>query len=303
MAKGKGLAKGLDSLIPTGVSIPPAMKNVKAPEPSSESPAAKQEGVQMVSITKVEPNRDQPRKVFDKKALQELSDSLKQYGMIEPIIAQKKKNQYEIIAGERRWRAAMEAGLKEVPIIVKNYTKQEILEISLIENIQREDLNPIEEAIAFKKLMDEFDLTQEQVAEKVSKSRVAIANGLRLLKLPEELQQKVISGELSSGHARALLSLSDEKAQMEVAEKVIKNNLTVRDVEKLVKDYGQKKEKDKPVIDERLLNVYRDIEEKLKGKLNTKVKIVPNTTLAGAGKLEIEFYSSDDLEQLMDRVK
>ena len=298
MAKSKGLAKGLDTLIPTGVAIPSAMKETKTPA----APAAA-DGVKMVSITKVEPNRDQPRKAFDKEALQELSDSIKQYGLIEPIIVQAKKNQFEIIAGERRWRAAMAAGLKEVPVIVKNYTNQEILEISLIENLQREDLNPIEEAVAYKKLMTEFSLTQEQVAEKVSKSRAAVTNSMRLLKLSEKIQQQIISGELSSGHARALLSLNDEKAQDEIADKIIKNNLSVRDVEKLVKEYGQEKKPEKPVIDESLLNVYRDVEEKLKERLNTKVKIQPNAAAPGSGRLEIDFYSSDDLEQIMEIFK
>ena len=300
MAKSKGLAKGLDTLIPTGVTIPSAMKETKTPE--TAAPAAA-DGVKMVSITKVEPNRDQPRKAFDKEALQELSDSIKQYGLIEPIIVQAKKNQFEIIAGERRWRAAMAAGLKEVPVIVKNYTNQEILEISLIENLQREDLNPIEEAVAYKKLMTEFSLTQEQVAEKVSKSRAAVTNSMRLLKLSEKIQQQIISGELSSGHARALLSLNDEKAQDEIADKTIKNNLSVRDVEKLVKEYGQEKKPEKPVIDESLLNVYRDVEEKLKERLNTKVKIQPNAAAPGSGRLEIDFYSSDDLEQIMEIFK
>ena len=300
MAKAKGLAKGLDTLIPTGVAIPSAMKETKTP--GAAAPAA-EDGVRIVSITKVEPNRDQPRKAFDKEALQELSDSIKQYGLIEPIIVQAKKDQFEIIAGERRWRAAMAAGLKEVPVIVKKYTKQEILEISLIENLQREDLNPIEEAVAYKKLMTEFNLTQEQVAEKVSKSRAAVTNSMRLLKLSEKIQQQIISGELSSGHARALLSLTDEKAQEEIADKIIKNNLSVRDVEKLVKEYGQEKKPDKPAIDESLLNVYRDVEEKLKERLNTKVKIQPNAAAPGSGRLEIDFYSSDDLEQIMEIFK
>ena len=301
MAKAKGLAKGLDTLIPTGVAIPAAMKEQKAP--AAAAAPATEDGVKMVSITKVEPNRDQPRKAFDKEALQELSDSIKQYGLIEPIIVQAKKNQFEIIAGERRWRAAMAAGLKEVPVIVKKYTKQEILEISLIENLQREDLNPIEEAVAYKKLMTEFNLTQEQVAEKVSKSRAAVTNSMRLLKLSEKIRQQIISGELSSGHARALLSINDDKAQEEIADKIIKNNLSVRDVEKLVKEFGQEKKPPKPEIDESLLNVYRDVEEKLKERLNTKVKIQPNAAAPGSGRLEIDFYSSDDLEQIMEIFK
>ncbi|MBQ9437465.1 MAG: ParB/RepB/Spo0J family partition protein, partial [Lachnospiraceae bacterium] len=197
----------------------------------------------------------------------------------------------------------MKAGLKEVPVLVKQYTKQEILEISLIENLQREDLNPIEEAIAFQRLITEFNLTQDEVAEKVSKSRSAVTNSIRLLKLSEKIQQMVITDQISNGHARALLSLEDEKARDELADKIVKDNLTVRDVEKLTKEYGQeKKPSGKIEVDESLKNVYRDIEEQLKGKMNTKVRIVPSSTAYGAGKLEIEFYSSDDLEMLVQGV-
>ncbi len=302
MAKTKGLGKGLDSLIPAGklsgvngaVSIPEAGQEKK----DDENPS-------LVPITKIEPNRDQPRKEFKKEALEELADSIRQYGLIEPIVVQKKKDRYEIIAGERRWRAAMSAGLKEVPVVIRSFTRQEILEISLIENLQREDLNPIEEALAYKKLMTEFDLTQEEVAGKVSKSRTAVTNSMRLLKLPESIQKMIIEGAISSGHARALLSLEDEKAQESIAEKIKKDNLTVRDVEKLVRDYGKEKEEKpkKPEIDEKLLTVYREIEESLKQTMNTKVKIVPSATVPQGGKLEIEFYTSDDLENIVDGIR
>ncbi len=305
MARAKGLGKGLDALIPKGTAVglkaPGAIGDIKDQNGAADQTALG-DGVRRVKITEVEPNRDQPRKEFNKEALEELADSIKQFGVIEPIVVQQKDNRYEIIAGERRWRAAMIAGLKEIPVVIKTFTRQEILEISLIENLQREDLNPIEEAVAFKKLMTEFNLTQEEVAVKVSKSRTAVTNSMRLLKLPESVQQMVISGSLSGGHARALLSLEDEKAQEKIAEKILKDNLTVRDVEKLVKEYGKEKKQNKPEIDESLLNIYRDIEERLKDLLNTKVKILPNGAAPQTGRLEIDFYSSDDLEQIVDRL-
>ncbi len=292
MAKAaRGLGKGLDSLIPA--SVPKA-------EPVQET-EAKEDNAQgtYVKITKVEPNREQPRKNFDEDALQELADSIKQYGIVEPLIVQDRKTYYEIVAGERRWRAAKLAGLKEVPVIVRNYTEQEIVEISLIENIQREDLNPIEEAQAYRRLLTEFNLKQDEVAERVSKSRTAVTNSMRLLKLCDEVQQMIIDDMITTGHARALISIDDPEQQYTIAQKVFDEKLSVRDVEKLVKNLNKpEKVKKEPVTDKALEAVYQDLEEKLKQSLGTKVSIASKGD--GAGKLEIEFYTHDDLEKITD---
>ena len=292
MAKAaRGLGKGLDSLIPAAV-----------PKAESTSPAEKTEdngNGTYVKITKVEPNREQPRKNFDEDALQELADSIKQYGIVEPLIVQDRKTHYEIIAGERRWRAAKLAGLKEVPVIVRNYTEQEIVEISLIENIQREDLNPIEEAQAYKRLLTEFNLKQDEVAERVSKSRTAVTNSMRLLKLCEEVQQMIIDDMITTGHARALISIEDPEQQYTIAQKVFDEKLSVRDVEKLVKSLNKPEKAKKEVVEDKALEaIYQDLEEKLKQSLGTKVAI--SSKGAGAGKLEIEFYTHDDLEKITD---
>lgn len=287
----RGLGKGLDSLIP--VAVPQA--ETKAVEEQKENNG---QGI-YVKITKVEPNREQPRKNFDEDALQELADSIKQYGIVEPLIVQDRKTHYEIIAGERRWRAAKLAGLKEVPVIVRNYTEQEIVEISLIENIQREDLNPIEEAQAYKRLLTEFNLKQDEVAERVSKSRTAVTNSMRLLKLCDEVQQMIIDDMITTGHARALISIEDAEQQYTIAQRVFDEKLSVRDVEKLVKNLNKpEKAKKEPMTDKALEAVYQDLEEKLKQSLGTKVAITSKG--AGAGKLEIEFYTHDDLEKLTD---
>lgn len=287
----RGLGKGLDSLIPAAVT----QAGTKAAEEKKEDNG---QGT-YVKITKVEPNRDQPRKNFDEDALQELADSIKQYGIVEPLIVQDRKTHYEIIAGERRWRAAKLAGLKEVPVIVRNYTEQEIVEISLIENIQREDLNPIEEAQAYKRLLTEFNLKQDEVAERVSKSRTAVTNSMRLLKLCDEVQQMIIDDMITTGHARALISIEDAEQQYTIAQKVFDEKLSVRDVEKLVKNLNKpEKAKKEPMTDKALEAVYQDLEEKLKQSLGTKVAITSKG--AGAGKLEIEFYTHDDLEKLME---
>ena len=292
MAKAaRGLGKGLDSLIPAAV-----------PKTEAASPAEKTEDSSngtYVKITKVEPNREQPRKNFDEDALQELADSIKQYGIVEPLIVQDRKTHYEIIAGERRWRAAKLAGLKEVPVIVRNYTEQEIVEISLIENIQREDLNPIEEAQAYKRLLTEFNLKQDEVAERVSKSRTAVTNSMRLLKLCEEVQQMIIDDMITTGHARALISIEDPEQQYTIAQKVFDEKLSVRDVEKLVKGLNKPEKAKKYVVEDKALEaIYQDLEEKLKQSLGTKVAI--SSKGAGAGKLEIEFYTHDDLEKITD---
>ena len=290
MAAPRGLGKGLDLMIPNLVGESKEKKEV--PTVSTEK-----DGETIVKITKVEPNREQPRKLFDEDALQELADSIKQFGVIQPILVQDRKDHYEIIAGERRWRAAKLAGLKEVPVIIKNYTEREIVEISLIENIQREDLNPIEEAQAYKRLLNEFELKQDEVAERVSKSRAAVTNSLRLLKLSERVQQMVIDEMITTGHARALLAVEKEEDQYLLAQRVFDEKLSVREIEKIVKSYGKppkaKKEKNKT-----LELIYKDIEEQLKQKLSTKVAV--SSKGDGAGKIEIEFYSNDDLERLLD---
>ena len=284
---GKGLGKGLDALIPESS----ARKNAK-------TEVEKQVVIEkVIKKSEVEPNRNQPRKNFDEDALLELSESIKQFGIIQPLVVQKRKDYYEIIAGERRWRAAKMAGLKEVPVIIKDYTDQEIVEISLIENIQREDLNPIEEAQAFKRLLTEFHLKQDEVAEKVSKSRTAVTNSMRLLKLDERVQQMVIEGMLSTGHARALLVIEDNDLQFQMATKIYNEKLSVRDVEKMVKNLGKKKPEKKEENAQQAA-VFQDLEEKMKAALGTKVSI--NRKNDQKGKIEIEYYSMDELERLME---
>ena len=253
----------------------------------------------MVNITKVEPNREQPRKNFDEDALEELAESIKQFGLLQPILVQDRNTHYEIIAGERRWRAAKKAGLKEVPVIIKNLSEQEIVEISLIENIQRENLNPIEEAQAYKRLLTEFNLKQDEVAERVAKSRTAVTNSMRLLKLCDNVQQMIIDDMISTGHARALITIEDEDQQYAIAQQIFDEKLSVRDVEKLVKNLNKPVKIKKTIAtDTSLEAVYQDIEENLKQKLSTKVTITSKGN--GSGKIEIEFYNHDDLEKLMD---
>ena len=293
--KRNGLGKGLDSLIPD--------KKVK-PAASEKREDKKEElvnktGEIMVKINEVEPNREQPRKDFDEDALVELADSIKQFGILQPLLVQKKKDYYEIIAGERRWRAAKLAGLKEVPIIVKNYTEQEIVEISLIENIQRENLNPIEEAMAYKRLLEEFNLKQDEVAERVSKSRTAVTNSMRLLKLSEKVQQMIVDDMISTGHARALLAIDDEEQQYILANKIFDEKLSVRETEKLVKALkNPKKEVKKTVIEHTF--VYDNIEEQMKNIIGTKVSVNPKAN--GKGKIEIEYYSEEELERIYDLI-
>ena len=249
-----------------------------------------------VKISKIVPNKEQPRKNFDEDALIELSESIKQHGVLQPILVQDRNGYYEIIAGERRWRAAKLAGVKEVPVVVKKFTEQEIVEISLIENIQRENLNPIEEAIAYKKLLTEFQLKQDEIAERVSKSRTAVTNSMRLLILDERVQQMVIDEKLSTGHARPLLGIEDPELQYQIANKVFDEKLSVREVEKLVKSLNTpKKETKKPEINQA---VYDDMSEKLKQIMGTKVNILPKNN--EKGKIEIEYYSSDELERIID---
>ena len=296
MAAARGLGKGLDALIPSGINEKVKQEDLKE---NQQNKSEKQEGETIVNITKVEPNREQPRKNFDEDALEELAESIKQFGLLQPILVQDRKTYYEIIAGERRWRAAKKAGLKEVPVIIKNLTEQEIVEISLIENIQRENLNPIEEAQAYKRLLTEFNLKQDEVAERVAKSRTAVTNSMRLLKLCDDVQQMIIDDMISTGHARALITIEDPEQQYAIAQQIFDEKLSVRDVEKLVKNLNKPSKAKKVVIEDKSLEaVYQDIEENLKQKLSTKVTITSKGT--GAGKLEIEFYSHDDLEKLMD---
>ena len=291
----RGLGRGLDSLIPAGESKK-AETNVVAVAKEEKNAPPKQ----LIKITKVEPNHEQPRKQFDEDALQELADSIKQVGILEPLLVRSRDDHYEIIAGERRWRAARVAGIKEVPVVIRNdLTDQQIVEIQLIENIQRENLNPIEEAKAFHRLITEFNLKQDEVAERVSKSRVAITNSMRLLKLTDEVQEMIIDGKLTSGHARALISVEDKKLQIELAEKIFDEKLSVRQAEKLVKDIGKEKPQPKQpvIIDKNLENIYKELERRCKEKTGTKVAITPKGN-NGGGKIEIEFYNNDDLEKI-----
>lgn len=294
--KKNGLGKGLDSLITDKVNRPSVKKDGSKDDKVIE-------GI-LVNINKVEPNREQPRKNFDEDALLELAESIKQFGVLQPLLVQDKKTYYEIIAGERRWRAAKLAELKEVPVIIKNLTDQEIVEISLIENIQREDLNPIEEAIAYKRLLTEFNLKQDEVAERVSKSRTAVTNSMRLLKLNEKVQQMVIDDMISTGHARALLGIDDQDKQFTIAQKIFDEKLSVRETEKLVKKIQQEKDAapaKEIKLDPKVEAIYRDLEEKMKTVLGTKVCI--NQKDEKKGKIEIEYYSPDELDRIIDMIR
>lgn len=285
----RGLGKGLDTLIPSAVAEP--KKSKKEKEVVVEKPDS------IVDINKVEPNREQPRKNFDEDALLELAESIKQFGLLQPILVQDRKTYYEIIAGERRWRASKIAGLKEVPVIIRNYTEQEIVEISLIENIQREDLNPIEEAQAYKRLMSEFNLKQDEIAERVSKSRTAVTNSMRLLKLCDEVQQMIINDMISTGHARAIISIENPEEQYALAQKIFDEKMSVRDVEKYIKNMN-KPVKEKKKINKSLEVIYQEKEEVLKQALSTKVSVSGKGD--GTGKIEIEFFSHDDFDRLME---
>ena len=297
MALKRGLGKGLDSLIPTNVMMESEVKHATVSTASSAEEG--KDGTLMVKLSKVEPNREQPRKNFDEDSLQELAESLKQFGMLQPILVQNRGDYYEIIAGERRWRAAKIAELKEVPVIVRELTDQEIVEISLIENIQREDLNPIEEAQAYKRLLTEFHLKQDEVAERVSKSRTAVTNSMRLLKLCDEVQKMVVDDMISTGHARALISIEDPEEQYLIAQKIFDEKLSVREVEKLVKDL-HKPPKPPKEENKTLQAIYQEISERLKQSLSTKVSVSAKQN--GAGKIEIEFYNHEDLERLLERI-
>lgn len=294
--KSKGLGRGLDTLIPEKKSIKSSQKSETSKSAKKQEP---QNGELMMKINMVEPNRDQPRKNFEEDALLELADSIKQMGVLQPLLVRKRNDYYEIIAGERRWRAAKIAGLKEVPVIIKDYTEQEIVEIGLIENIQRENLNPIEEAMAYKKLLEEFHLKQDEVAERVSKSRTAVTNSMRLLKLNEKVQQMIIDDMITTGHARALLAIDDQEQQYILANKIFDEKLSVRETEKLIKDIkNPKKPKIKKPVENAFL--YDDLANKMKEVMGTKVNI--STKGNGKGKIEIEYYSDKELERMFDMI-
>lgn len=289
---GKGLGRGIGNLIPEdakteeNVIVKEVVKEVVVKEPAETK----------VRISQVEPNKDQPRKMFDEDALIELSESIKQYGVLQPLLVQLKDNYYEIIAGERRWRAAKLAGVKEIPVIIKDYSDQEVMEIALIENIQREDLNPIEEARAYQRLIKDYRLKQDEVAEKVSKSRAAITNSLRLLKLDKRVQEMVMEGKLSNGHARTIISIEDGDLQYAIAQKIFDEKLSVREVEKLMKDMDKPKKAPQPLPENDF--VYRDLEEKLSKVLGTQVEIKNKSN--NKGKIEIQYYSQAELERILE---
>ena len=290
MAASRGLGKGLDIMLPDKIGASNA-EGKKKPEIGKD--------VIYVKIGKIEPNKEQPRKSFDEDALLELSESLKQYGILQPLLVQDKKDYYEIIAGERRWRAAKLAGLKEIPVIIKKLTDQEMVEISLIENIQREDLNPIEEARAFKRLLNEFQLKQDELAERVSKSRTAVTNSMRLLKLDERVQQMIIDDLITTGHARGLLAIVDQDKQYTLAQQIFDEKLSVRETEKLIKKMQKQKiESSKKQEIDNMSVFYEDMEQKLKSIMGTKVLIHQKNK--EKGKIEIEYYSVEELERIME---
>ena len=292
MAKKSGLGKGLDLLIPNNTSI-------KTDEKMEEKLTEKKAEV-FVKLSQVEPNKSQPRKNFNEDSLIELSESIKQFGVIQPLIVQKKDDYYEIIAGERRWRAAKLAGLKEIPVIIREYSDEERMEVALIENLQREDLNPVEEALAYKSLIKEYNLKQDEIAEKVSKSRTAVTNSMRLLNLPEEVQNMIVDEMISSGHGRALLSIEDEKIQINIANKIFEEKLSVRETEKLVKALNNPKEK-KEKEEYTDTFIYEKFENDFKEILGRNVSIKRKSK--DKGKIEIDYYSNEDLERIMDLIK
>lgn len=289
MAAKKGLGKGLDAMIP-----PKEM--AKSKEEKAADGTVVMKGETILKINEIEPNRNQPRKNFNEDSLLELSESIKQHGIVQPIVVTKQDGYYEIIAGERRWRAAKMAELKEVPVIIKDYSPQEVMEIALIENIQREDLNPVEEAKAYQNLIKEYNLKQDEVAEKVSKSRTTITNSLRLLKLDERVLNMLVDENISSGHARALLSIEDKEQQYSLANRIFEEKMSVRETEKLVKSMNNPgKRTEKKELENEF--VYRDLEEQLKQKIGTKVRI--NRKTEQKGKIEIEYYSPEELEKIV----
>lgn len=310
MAKRTGLGKGLGAIFGDEVMESAAEEQEakhQAKSKSAQEPEKKEEendiGKElMVKVTAIEPNREQPRKDFNEEAMEELAESMKVYGVLQPLLVQKKGDYYEIIAGERRWRAAKLAGLKEVPVVIREYTKQQTMEIALIENVQREDLNPIEEAKAYQRLIQKFELKQEEIAARVGKNRVTITNSMRLLKLDERVQDLLIQNQITGGHARALLSVEDGQLQYELAGKIIAENLSVRETEKLVKSLSKKKNpKEKKVEDESLTLIFHDLEERMKSAMGTKVSI--NRKDKNKGRVEIEYYSESELERIVELIE
>ena len=271
----KGLGKGLGALI-------------------SNEATEDDAGIIEIRINEIEPNAGQPRKYFDDEKLVQLSESIKQHGIIQPIIVKKDNNRYIIIAGERRWRAAKIAGLAKVPVLIKEFTNKQVMEVALIENLQREDLNPIEEADAFLHLMNEYDMTQEQIAETIGRSRPAIANSLRLLGLSEDVKKYIVSGDLTSGHARTLVIIQDNETQLKAAEYIIANKLSVRETENYIKKLFQNKIEKKKIAEN---PDFKFVEDRLKNILGTKVKLQANNN---KGKITIEYYSNDELERLLE---
>ena len=310
MAKRTGLGKGLGAIFGDEVMESAAeeqeakhqAKSKKAQEPEKKEEDSDIGKELMVKVTSIEPNREQPRKDFNEEAMGELAESMKVYGVLQPLLVQKKGDYYEIIAGERRWRAAKLAGLKEVPVVIREYTKQQTMEIALIENVQREDLNPIEEAKAYQRLIQEFELKQEEIAARVGKSRVTITNSMRLLKLDERVQEMLIQNQITGGHARALLTVEEGELQYKLAGKIIAGNLSVREIEKIVKSLSKKKNpKEKNVEDESLALIFRDLEERMKSAMGTKVSI--NRKDKNKGRVEIEYYSESELERIVELIE
>ncbi len=316
MAKAKrGLGKGLgaffgDEVVQEVTRDQMSEKGELRDSENGDNPAVqkkeedKESGEIFVKVSRIEPNHEQPRKDFKEEQLQELADSIRQYGVLQPLLVQKRGDLYEIIAGERRWRAAKMAGIKEIPVVIREYGKQQAMEIALIENVQREDLNPIEEAIAYQRLMQEFHLKQEEIAERVSKNRSTITNSMRLLNLVPEVQQMLVEGLISSGHARSLLALSDPEQQILLAERIMRDHLSVREVEKAVKAMGKvskEKKREKEKEDEALELIFRNLEERMKSVVGTKVNI--NRKDRSKGKIEIEYYSEAELERIVELIE
>ncbi len=299
MAKRSALGRGADALL-RNINI----EKIE-PNPAQIQPGAEPSGEVMINLSLIEPNKNQPRKNFDKDSLEELTNSIRQYGVLQPILVKKNGNRYEIIAGERRWRAAQAANLKEVPVVIRDYDDQKAKEISIIENIQRSDLNPIEEAMAYQSLMEEYHLTQEEVSDRVAKKRSTITNSLRLLKLSQSIQQFMAEGKITSGHARALLSIEDEQQRELIALDIMNKNLSVREVEKIAKAFSKKKKKaESPLPDTPQVNLdlfYTAYEDSMQSLLGTKVHI--NQKDKNKGRIEIEYYSQAELERIMDIFK
>lgn len=311
-SKRTGLGKGLGAFFGDEVtedrevkSSPQMVQEAEGEEYQADQPVSEESKHEelYIKLSLIEPNREQPRKDFNEEMLQELADSIKQYGVLQPLLVKKKGDYYEIIAGERRWRAAKLAGLKEVPVVIREYSKQESMEIALIENVQREDLNPIEEALAYQQLISEFGLKQEEIAARVSKSRATITNSMRLLKLDPRVQELLMRGDISNGHARAILAVEDHDDQFLIAERVIKERLSVREIEKLVKQLAKepRKKKEKEPEDHNLQVVFQDLENRMKTIMGTKVSI--NKKDKNKGRIEIEYYSAAELERIVDLIE